>query len=228
MKSIKSLVSIASLALVINFTSVVNGHSDILNHKQIAYAHSDSERSSKGSYTKFKFKHNKGTLRSIKGVKINGVVYTSVKDGKYIKKGRYSGNCWGVHDGEELFIQPKVSKNDKVEFLINNEWKVSNKNITTDSSKNKKPDSSSGATQEDEHGSDKYPAKLPENKIVVDNIDSLSSEEKNYIISVIEELNPNYYKVRMSGYGDRVKIIYRDGSSNYVYFKDILREKTRL
>lgn len=217
MKSIKSLASVASLALVINFTSVVNGHSDNLNHKQIAYAHSDSERSSKESYTKFKFKYNRGTLRSIKGVKINGVEYKKVREGKDIKEGYYSGKVWGVHKGKELFIQPKVSKKDKVEFLINNEWKVSNKNITTDSS--------SGATPEDKDDCDKYPAKLPENKIVVNNIKILSREEERNIISIIEKLNPQYDEVRMSGYGDRFKITYRDGSYNYIKFSDILREK---
>lgn len=217
MKSIKSLASVASLALVINFSSVVNGHSDILNHKQIVYAHSYSERSSKENYTKFKFKYNRGTLRSIKGVKINGVEYEKVSEGKDIKEGYYSGNLWGVHKGKELFIQPKVSKKDKVEFLINNEWKVSNKNIQTDSS--------SGATPEDKDDCDKYPAELPKEKIVVDNIDSLSYEEEDYIISVIKELNPHYDEVRMSSLGDRVKITYRDGSYNYIKFSDILREK---
>ena len=217
MKSLKSIAGIASLALVINFGGAIKGHSNVLNNYSISYAHSYGERSSKGSYTKFKFKYNRGTLKSIKGVKINGVVYKEVRDGKYIKKGYYSGNVWGVHKGKELYIQPKVSKEDKVEFLIGENWQVSNKNIRTDSS--------SGATPENDRDCDKYPAKLPAEKIVVNDMSSLSREEESKIIAIIKKLNPQYDEVRMSGYGDSVKIIYRDRSSNYIDFKYILREK---
>ena len=200
MKSVKSIASIASLALVINFSGLINEQSNVLKNYSVSYAHSYSERSSKENYTKFKFKYNRGTLRSIKGVKINGVTYTEA-NGKDIKDGYEEGSVWGRYKDKYLYIQPKVSKKDKVEFLINNEWKVSNKNIETDGS--------SGATSEEERDSDKYPAILPDEKIAVDNISSLSREEENYIISVIKKLNPHYDEVRMSGYGDRVKITYR-------------------
>ena len=217
MKSVKNIASIASLALVINFSGLLNEHSNFLRNYSVSYAHSYSDRSSKDNYTKFKFEDNKSTLRSIKGVKINGTIYRVVREGKDIKEGYYSGNVWGVHKDKELFIQPRLSRNDKVEFLIGNSWKVFNKDL--------KPDSSSGATPDEKKDSDKYPAILPSKKIVVDNFSSLSREEEDNIISVIKNLNPEYDEVRMSGYGDRFKIIYRDGSSNYIYFKDILREK---
>ena len=178
MKNIKSIASITSLALLINFGGMINGQSDnLISNHSISYAHTYSERSSKDNYTKFKFKYNRGTLKSIKGVRINGVEYRQVREGKDIKEGYYSGKLWGVHKDKYLYIQPRVSTKDKVEFLINGSWKVSNKNIETDGS--------SGATPEEERDSDKYPAILPEEKIAVDNIRRLSRDEEAYILSLI-------------------------------------------
>lgn len=87
MKNIKSIASITSLALLINFGGMINGQSDnLISNHSISYAHTYSERSSKDNYTKFKYKYNRGTLRSISGVKINGVIYTEAS-GKDIKEG---------------------------------------------------------------------------------------------------------------------------------------------
>ena len=217
MKNIKSIASITSLALLINFGGMINGQSDnLISNHSISYAHTYSERSSKDNYTKFKYKYNRGTLRSISGVKINGVIYTEAS-GKDIKEGYEEGKVWGRYKDKYLYIQPRVSTKDKVEFFINGSWVVSNKNLETDSS--------SGATKDQKHDSDRYPAILPEEKIVVDNISRLSREEENYIISVIKELNTHYDEVRMSGLGDRIKITYKDESYNYILLSDILREK---
>lgn len=46
MKSVKSIASIASLALVINFSGLINEHSNVLKNYSVSYAHSYSERSS--------------------------------------------------------------------------------------------------------------------------------------------------------------------------------------
>ena len=165
MKNIKRIASVASLALVINFGGLINEHASALNNSSISYAHSSSE----DNYTKFKFKYNRGTLKSIRGVKINGIEYKQVREGKDIKEGYYSGKVWGVHKDKELFIQPRVSTKDKVEFLINGEWEVSNKNIESDGS--------TGATPEEQEDSERYPAVLPSEKIAVDNINRLTREE---------------------------------------------------
>ncbi|WP_276773474.1 hypothetical protein [Anaerococcus hydrogenalis] len=169
MKSVKSIAGIASLALVINFSGLINDQSNVLKNYSVSYAQSYSERSSKDNYTKFKYKHDRDKLRSINGVKINGVEYRQVREGKDIKEGYYSGKVWGVHKDKYLYIQPKVSTKDKVEFLINGSWVLSNKNLETDGS--------SGATPEEERDSEKYPANLPDKKILVDNISKLSYEE---------------------------------------------------